>query len=190
MKVGLFLGSFNPIHMGHLIIANYLIEYSDLEKIWFVVSPQNPFKQIEDLLTNQHRYEMAQLAIGNDARFSICNVEFDMPVPSYTVDTLSKLAGLYPEIDFSLIIGADNFLYFGKWKEAAKIACEHSIFVYPRKGFAIDMAGIDQNFTFIDAPLVELSSTFIRNAIFESKDVRYMLPHGVYDYILSKGLYI
>lgn len=190
MKVGLFFGSFNPIHIGHLIIANYIIEYSDLTNIWFIVTPQNPFKQKSTLLKDHHRLEMVNLAIEKYPDFRSSNIEFSLPKPSYTIDTLVVLKEKYPSYDFVLLMGEDNLTTFHKWKNYDQILKYHSILVYPRmdsiqKEIAISHPNIHK----ISAPIIEISSTLIRSMIKENKNVRPMLPPEVFHYIDGSNLY-
>ncbi|MXO33051.1 nicotinate (nicotinamide) nucleotide adenylyltransferase [Apibacter sp. B2912] len=190
MKVGLFFGSFNPIHIGHLIIANYIIENSDLTQIWFVVTPQNPFKNKSTLLKDHHRLEMVNLAIEKYPHFRSSSVEFALPKPSYTIDTLVVLKEKYPSYDFVLLMGEDNLNSFHKWKNYDQILKYHSLFVYPRinsiqKEQTMDHPHIHK----ISAPIIEISSTLIRSMIKEHKNVRPMLPPEVFNYIDGSNLY-
>lgn len=190
-NIGLFFGSFNPIHSGHLIIANYIIEFTDISEIWFIVSPQNPLKEKNSLIGNLHRINMVDLAINDFSGFKSSDVEFNMPTPSYTVNTLTEFKNIYPDKDFTLIIGADNYNCFDKWKEPEKIMdlC-HQIFVYPRKNSPIIKANKYSKVKFIDAPIIEISSTFIRNSIKQKKDIKYLLHQKVYEYIIKNNLYL
>ena len=190
MKVGLFFGSFNPIHIGHLIIANYIIENSGLTQIWFVVTPQNPFKNKSTLLKDHHRLEMVNLAIEKYPHFRSSSVEFALPKPSYTIDTLVVLKEKYPSYDFVLLMGEDNLNSFHKWKNYKQILKYHSLFVYPRinsiqKEQTMDHPRIHK----ISAPIIEISSTLIRSMIKEHKNVRPMLPPEVFNYIDGSNLY-
>ncbi len=188
MKVGLFFGSFNPIHIGHLAIANYMVEYSDMDKVWFVVSPQNPFKKKKGLLAEYHRLRLVDIAIEDDLRFKASNVEFSMPQPSYTIDTLAYLKDQYPEIDFVLIMGEDNLKTLHKWKNAEQIINHYQIYVYPRDNETVNNQTYD-NVKLIKAPLMELSSSFIRQAIKDKKDVRYYMHPKVAEYIKEMHFY-
>ncbi len=189
MKIGLFFGSFNPIHIGHLAIANYFVEYTDLNKVWFVISPQSPFKQKQSLLAEHHRYSLVQTAIEDDARFKACNIEFRMPKPSYTIDTLTYLQEKYQDYDFSLIMGADNIIHFHKWKNYEKIIQNHKLYVYPRPGIDIEHYKNNKQIVITEAPLIEISASFIRNAIKNKKDVRYFLNTKVWEYIDEMNFY-
>lgn len=189
MKIGLFFGTFNPIHIGHMVIANYLLEYSDLEKIWFVVTPHNPLKDRKSLLDDYSRLHLVNLAIGDDVRFRTQDIEFSLPQPNYTVNTLAYLKEKYPEHEFVLIMGGDNLKTFHKWKNHEEIINHYHIYVYKR---ADEEGGIYVNHKKVhlfDAPLMEISSTFIRKAIQEGKDVSYFLPKAVGDYIKQTNYY-
>ena len=188
-KIGLFFGSFNPVHNGHLMLANYIVEYTDLDSIWFVVSPQNPFKDKESLLQDRHRFDMLEMAVGNDSRFEACDIEFNMPKPSYTIDTLTRLSELYPETEFHLICGMDNLVNFKKWKNAQEILDNYHLLVYPRKGYEGGDLMNHKSVRIIDAPEIEISSTFIRNAVAENKDVRYFMPEKSYNYMIDMNFY-
>ena len=188
-KVGLFFGSFNPVHNGHMIIANFMLEFSDLEQIFFVVSPQNPFKEKASLLEDYHRLALVKEAIGDTDKYYVCDIEFKMPKPSYTIDTLTYLSEKYPEKEFSLIMGSDNLKSFHKWKNASQIIDNYKLYVYPRPGF--DEAEIkgNENITIVEAPLMEISSTFIRNAIKDKKDVRFFMPERAWNYMKEMHFY-
>lgn len=188
-KIGLFFGSFNPIHNGHLMLANYLAEYGDMDEIWFVVSPQNPFKDKKSLLADRHRLYMVEMAIKGDERFQVCDIEFYMPQPSYTIDTLTRLQERHPNTDFYLICGMDNIESFKKWKNYEMILQYHHLMVYPRKGYSSNELVEHPSVTVVEAPEIEVSSTFIRNAIGEGKDVRYFVPKEVYKYIIDMHFY-
>ena len=188
-KIGLFFGSFNPIHNGHLMLANYLAEYGGLDEIWFVVSPQNPFKDKKSLLADRHRLYMVEMAIKDDERFQVCDIEFYMPQPSYTIDTLTRLQERHPNTDFYLICGMDNIESFKKWKNYEAILQYHHMMVYPRKGYSSNELVEHPSVTVVEAPEIEVSSTFIRNAIGEGKDVRYFVPKEVYKYIVDMHFY-
>ena len=168
-KIGLFFGSFNPVHNGHLILANYIVEYTDLDSLWFVVSPQNPFKDESSLLQDRHRFDMLKLAVKDDTRFEVCDIEFDMPKPSYTIDTLKKLSQLHLDVDFYLICGMDNLAGFSKWKNAQEILDNYHLMVYPRKNYEGGDLVSHKSVHIIDAPEIEISSTFIRKAVAENK---------------------
>jgi len=189
MKVGLYFGSFNPVHIGHLAIANYMVEFTDMEQLWFIVSPQNPFKKKETLLDDFDRYDMVELATGIDDRFRVSDIEFRMPKPSYTIDTLTYLKEQFPRNDFSLIIGSDNLSTFNQWKNYKLIQEKYKRYVYPRRGSENIDPRRDINIEMVNAPVIEISSSFIRSAIQEGKDIRYFLPEKVYDYIQKMNFY-
>lgn len=189
MKIGLFFGSFNPIHIGHLAIANYMVEYTNLEQVWFVVSPHNPFKNKSSLLADYHRLALVNKAIEHYPKFKASNVEFGMPKPSFTIDTLSYLQEKYPQINFSLIIGSDNLKTFTKWKNHELILSNHDLFVYPRPNFEPGKVILEGNIQIVNAPLMEISSSFIRKAIQEKKDIPYFMPEMAYNYLKEMHFY-
>ncbi len=188
MKVGLFFGSFNPVHIGHLAIANYMVEYSDLDQVWFVVSPQNPFKEKASLLKAHHRLQMVNIAIEDDLRFKASNIEFSLPQPSYTADTLAYLKDKYPSKNFALIMGEDNLRGLHKWKNSDFIVDNYDIYVYPRDGKTLQKNTYPK-VQIVNAPLMEISSSFIRQAIKENKDVRYFLHSKVFEYMDEMNFY-
>lgn len=189
MKTGLFFGSFNPVHIGHLAIANYMLEFTDIDKIWFIISPHNPLKEKKSLLSGYHRYELVNLAIGDNNKMKASNIEFKLPKPSYTVNTLAYLKEKYPEQQFVLIMGTDNLNTFHKWKNHDIIVQEHELYIYPRLHIdgnpVIPLDKVKQ----VDAPVIEISSAFIRQSIREKKDIRYFLHEKVYDYITEMHFY-
>lgn len=189
MKVGLYFGSFNPIHIGHMAIANYFVEFSNLDEIWFVISPHNPLKEKKTLLDDHARLEMVQHAISNDERFKACDAEFKLSQPSYTATTLAYLKEKYPRITFSLLMGSDGLRTFHKWRSAEFIKDNYTRYVYPRSNN--DLADIKKhsNTVVVQAPKIEISSTFIRKSIKEGKDIRHFLPHEVYALIDKFGYY-
>jgi len=191
MHIGLYFGTFNPIHVGHLIIANYIVEHTDLDEVWFVVTPHNPLKDKRTLLDDHHRLYMVQLAISNFPKLKASDVEFKMVQPNYTIHTLSHLTDKFPQHIFSLIMGEDNLRSFHKWKNYEQILANYEIYVYPRKS---DL--VDENLTFgltkihqVHAPIMEISSTVIRNDIKSGKNVRPMLSDSVWQYIDHNLLY-
>ena len=190
MKIGLFFGSFNPIHTGHLIVANVILTESDLEQVWFVVSRQNPFKTEEELLPEQIRLQLVQSAIDGNEKLVASDVEFELPKPSYTIDTLRTLQSKYPADEFSLILGADNLISFDKWKEYQSIMEGHRILVYPRKdaGNEPDDVGFP-GVELIEAPLITMSSTYIRDLVAQGKSIKYLVPDSVEEVIEEKGYY-
>ncbi|NOX48635.1 MAG: nicotinate-nucleotide adenylyltransferase [Chlorobi bacterium] len=188
-KTGLFFGSFNPIHIGHLIIANYFVEYTDLDKVWFVVSPQNPFKEKKSLLDDHHRLALARIAVEDDLRFWVSDMEFHMPKPSYTIDTLTYLEEKYPEKEFVLLVGSDQLSNFHKWKNADIILELYEMYVYARPGYTDGIFDENPKVKIFTPPQMEISSTFIRKSIREAKDMRYMLPPKVWEYVREMHFY-
>jgi nicotinate-nucleotide adenylyltransferase len=189
LKTGLFFGSFNPIHVGHLMIASYMCGFSDLEELWFVVSPQNPFKEEKELLDEQHRLKMVQLATANDNRFKVCDIEFSMPKPSYTIDTLELITNLYPETEFVLVAGTDIFHSLHHWKNCEKLLADYRFYMFPRKGSQHHQLLSHSSVQLFHAPLFEISSTFIRKSLHEGKNMAYFLPEKVSKYINDLHLY-
>jgi nicotinate-nucleotide adenylyltransferase len=189
MKIGLLFGSFNPIHVGHLIIANYMANYTELDKVWLVVSPQNPLKKYGDLINTYDRLEMAKLATDNSKNISVSDVELRLPQPSYTIDTLAHLKERYPEHDFAIIMGSDNLGTLNKWKNYKLILRDYKIYVYPRPGYENAELASHPSVTITMTPLMELSASFIRKSLSEKKSVRYFVPDAVLDFIESKNLY-
>ncbi len=188
-KTGLFFGSFNPIHIGHMAIANYMLEFTNLDKLWFVVSPQNPLKKRSNLLDENHRLILVGAAIEDNYKYKASNIEFSMPKPSFTVDTLVYLKEKYPNNEFVLIMGSDNLRTFKKWKNYETIISNYEIYVYPRPGDNnLDLMS-HKNVSVVNAPLMEISSSFIRNAIKERKDVRYFMPDKVAKYVEEMHFY-
>ncbi|MEE4175967.1 MAG: nicotinate (nicotinamide) nucleotide adenylyltransferase [Bacteroides sp.] len=186
IRTGLFSGSFNPVHTGHLIIAHHLLQYTDLQEIWFVITPHNPLKDQSDLLTDEVRLELLHLALEGQQGFRICEREMSLPRPSYTYKTLEILRKEFPERDFVLVIGSDNLKVFDQWKNNEKILSETDIYVYPRKNTMGSDYEKHERVKTIEAPLIEISSTFIREAFRSGKDPRYMLPEKVYRRIKEK----
>lgn len=187
MKIGLYFGSFNPIHIGHLIIAETIFDRSDLDQVWFVVSPQNPFKKRKSLVHEFDRLRMVELAIEDNFHFRASDVEFNMPRPSYTIDTLAYLSDQYPQHQFCLFLGADSLKQLKRWKNYEQILAHYEIFVYPRPG---DTMNIDHpSIRRVEAPLLDISATFIRESIKDDRSVKYLLPEKVEEYIRAKKLY-
>lgn len=194
-KIGLYFGSFNPVHIGHMAIAGYMTEFAGLDQVWFVVSPQNPLKKKETLLADHHRLYMAQLAIGDNPKLKASDIEFKLPVPSYTIDTLAYLKDKYNKYEFCLVMGEDNLFTLHKWKNADELAAKYPIYVYPRPDSArpasplldrvLSVADVHQ----INAPLMEISGTFIRKGIKDGKDMSYFLPPEVWKYIVEMHFY-
>lgn len=189
IRTGIFGGTFNPIHLGHLALANYLCEENWVDELWFLITPQNPFKQEQTLLDNHLRMKMVEAAIADYPRFKASDFEFTLPRPSYTVTTLQKLSETYPDRKFVLIIGADNWAAFDKWKSPEEILRNHRILVYPRPGYEINPHELPAQVKAVNTPLLEISSTFIRESIASGKDIRYFLHPEVYRFIKQHQLY-
>ncbi|OJV79872.1 MAG: nicotinic acid mononucleotide adenylyltransferase [Bacteroidia bacterium 44-10] len=190
-QIGIFSGSFNPVHAGHLILANYICEFTELDEVWFVVSPHNPFKEREDLLDDDMRLEMVRLALEKYDNMIASDVELHMPRPSYTIDTLARLTSEYPDKNFTLIIGSDNWKQFPKWKESQHLIKNYQVLVYPRLGEEVVIPEeLTGSVRLVEAPIVEISSTFIRESIRNGKNMRAFLPPKVYDFIVRNGIYI
>lgn len=187
LKTGIFSGSFNPIHIGHLALANYLCEYEGLEEIWFMVSPQNPLKAQSELWSDELRLKLVELSICEYPHFQASDFEFHLPRPSYSVHTLEKLREVYPEREFYFIIGADNWLRIDRWYQSERIIKENQIIIYPRPGFPVKEEELPETVRLVHSPVFEISSTFIREALNERKDVRYFVHHRVWEYI--KNIY-
>ena len=188
MKIGLYFGSFNPIHIGHLIIANHILNATDLQRVWFVVSPQNPFKHSATLLNEYDRLHLVQKAIDPDDRLHASNIEFTLPRPSYTVQTLAYLAERYRSYEFSIIMGSDSFQNLPKWKNADVIIQNYPILVYRRPGFEVDNH-IGARVSIMDAPLLEISATHIRELVQQGKSIRYLVPEVVEKEIIASGFF-
>jgi len=189
MSIGLFFGSFNPIHLGHLAIADYMMSNSDMSELWFVVSPHNPFKEMQNMLSENDRLHLVNLAIENQPSYRACDIEFHMPKPSYTIDTLSLLSKMYPNQEFVLIMGSDNQDQFHKWKNSEAIIDRYHRYIYPRPETETELLEHIPNATIVDAPQMDISSTLIRQAIFEGKDVSDYLPEKVYRYLKEMQFY-
>lgn len=188
-KTALFFGSFDPVHIGHLIIGEYFLNLPEISELWFVVSPQNPFKTNQKLTHHSLRKEMLDLAVGDFKGFSVCDIEFDMPVPTYTHKTLLKLRDAYPAREFVLLIGADNLQEFDKWKNWKEILEMLPVYVYPRQGFGSVAFDHYANLHKTSAPVIEISSSLIRKNLADGRSARFMVPAGVYDFILNNKLY-
>lgn len=187
--VGLFFGSFNPIHIGHLVIGNYMANYTALDEVWFVVSPHNPFKDKKSLANMYDRLEMVSLAIDGCEKLRVSDIEFGLPQPSYTIDTLTHLREKYLNYDFALIMGADNLTGLKKWKNADIILRDYQIYVYPRLGYDGGELARHPSITMTDTPQMEISSTAIRKAVKEGKTIQFFTPDKVIDFVDKKGLY-
>ena len=187
MKVGLYFGSFNPIHIGHLIIANYIINHTDIKEVWFIVSPQNPFKNTTSLLNEQHRLSLIKLAIENDKNLKVSDVEFKLPRPSYTADTLVYISEKYKKNTFTVIMGSDSFQNITKWKNYNYILENFSTLVYLRPNFV--KINLLKNCSVINAPLLDISASMIRKNIKEKKSIKFLVPDLVLQEIENKGYY-
>lgn len=189
MHIGLFFGSFNPIHVGHMVLANYMASFTDLDQVWFVVSPHNPLKEKSSLLNQNQRLHMVNLAIGDNDKLKSSNIEFDLTQPSYTINTLEHLKEKYPQHRFSLIMGEDNLESFTKWKNYEEILKQYSIYVYPRPNCNSGDLKNHKNIIMTEAPLMDISSTMIRQAIKDKKDVSYFVPQPVWQYLDEMSFY-
>jgi len=188
-KIGLFFGSYNPIHIGHTVIANYMLEFTDLDELWFVVSPQNPLKKKESLLEEYHRIELVRRAIGDHYKMRASDIEFKMPKPSYTIDTLTYLKEKYPQNYFVLIMGGDNLATFHKWKNYDIILRDYSIYLYSRFEQEENEISRHPSVKHFEAPRMEISSTFIREAIQNKHDVSFFMPETAYKYMREMHFY-
>jgi nicotinate-nucleotide adenylyltransferase len=189
LKIGLLFGSFNPIHNGHMVIANYMAEFTDLNEVWLIVTPQNPLKPTASLLKDNHRFQLVKIAIGDYKKLKASKIEFTLPKPSYTINTLTQFQQKYPAHEFVLIMGSDNLETFKKWKKWEYILRQYELYVYPRPEYEGGELRNHRKISFVNAPLMEISASFIRKAIKEQKDIRFMLPEAVYRYIVQKGFY-
>lgn len=189
MKIGLFFGSFNPIHIGHLIIANYMVTHTGLQQVWLVVSPQNPLKRKQTLARDYDRLYLVRLATDDNPDLKASNIEFDLPKPSYTIDTLAYLKEKYSQKEFILIMGGDNLATFHKWKNYETILKHHQIYVYNRPDYDLGKLQSHPNVHIFDAPMMYISASYIRKCIQNGKSVRYLVPDSVYEYLESSNIY-
>lgn len=191
MKIGLYFGTFNPIHVGHLIIANHMVEHSDLDEIWMVVTPHNPFKKKSSLLDNHHRFEMVYRATEQYPKIKPSNIEFKLPQPNYTAHTLVHISDTYPDKEFSLIMGEDNLKSFHKWKNFETILEHHQLYVYPRISEGVIETQFDAHPKVhkVDAPIVQISSTMIRNGIKADTNIQPLLSKEVWEYLDEMNFY-
>jgi nicotinate-nucleotide adenylyltransferase len=189
-KTGLFFGSFNPIHIGHLIIANVMAENADLNKVWFVVTPQNPFKPSKGLLHEFDRFDMVKAAIADNYKLEASDVEFHLPKPNYTIDTLTHLREKHPHREFKVIIGEDNLENFSKWKNHEQILNHYGLYVYPRPNVTNSQLKRHANVKMVEAPLLDVSATYVRNCIKNNKSIRYLVPEAVEQIIRLKHFYL
>lgn len=185
VKTGVFSGSFNPIHIGHLALANYLCEFEGLDEVWFMVSPHNPLKAQSELWADELRLHLVKLATEAYPHFHASDFEFSLPRPSYSVHTLEKLREAYPKREFHLIIGSDNWVCFNRWHEPERIIAENHILIYPRPNFPVNEKELPKTIRVAHSPTFDISSTFIRQALSKGKDVRYFLHPAVWDYLKS-----
>lgn len=188
MNIGLYFGSFNPIHIGHLIIANHILNHTKLDRVWFVVSPHNPLKESSSLLNENHRLQLVRLAIENEPKFKASNIEFGLPRPSYTIDTLTHLTEKYPEHTFSILMGSDSFCNIKKWKNYEILLKQYGIILYKRPGFEPDLS-LSSQLEVLQAPLLDISSTYIRGLIQQKKSIRYLVTDEVREDIKANGYY-
>ena len=189
MKIGLFFGSFNPVHTGHLIIANFMATHTDLDKVWMVVSPQNPLKEKKTLARDHDRLHLVRLGIGDNPRVEASNVEFGLPKPSYTIDTLAFLREKYPDREFALLMGGDSLASLPRWKNYEQLLANYDIYVYRRSASEPGELAAHPRVRMFDAPLLDISATYIRDSIRAGKSVRYMVPEAVFEYLQGSKLY-
>lgn len=189
--IGILGGSFNPVHIGHIMLADYIAQFTDIDRVLLMLSPRNPIKENpEQLVADRHRLEMLRLATEGNPRLEPCDIELSMPRPSYSIDSLDRLQELNPDRRISLIIGSDNWLLFNRWREHEAILKRYSPVIYPRPGYDIDPSSLPDGVKLVNAPVVDLSSTFIRDAIAAGKDMTEFLPRGVAEYIRNNNLYL
>lgn len=188
-RTALFFGSFNPIHVGHLIIANTILQQTGVDEVWMVVSPQNPLKERASLLADHHRLEMVRRAIDDNYRLRVCDIEMHLPIPSYTVVTLAALQEKHPDHEFCLVMGSDNLASFHRWRNYEHILNHHHIYVYPRPGSEHCPLADHPNVTMVDVPMMDISSSYIRARIADGHDVRYLLTEPVYKYLTEMHFY-
>ena len=189
MKTGLFFGSFNPVHIGHMAIANYFAEFTDLDQLWFIVSPHNPLKKKTNLLADYHRLELVHRAINDSPMFRASNIEFSLPKPSFTIDTLTYLREKHPDKKFVLIAGEDNLESLHKWKNFELLLENYEIYIYPRPGIGKTKFHSHKNVHTFPAPLMEISSSFIRKSIKENKNIEFFMPAHAYEYLDEMSFY-
>jgi len=188
-KTGLFFGSFNPVHVGHMIIANYLLQHSDLSEVWMVVSPHNPLKKKASLAKDHDRIHLVNLAIGDNTQIKGSDIEFKLPQPSYTVDTLAFIREKYPQKEFVLLMGGDNIGTLHKWKNYEFLLREYKIYVYNRPGYELGPLEHHENVRVFHAPLLDISASYIRKQVKEDKSIQYLVPDKVYEYLEQVPIY-
>ena len=188
LTIGILGGSFNPVHVGHLMLASYLAQWKYVDKVWLTLSPQNPLKDHTELLPDTKRLHMLNIAIRGSRDLDICDLELTMPKPSYTINTLDTLASRYPNRHFKIIIGSDNWAIFEKWRSYQRILDEYGVIVYPRPGYPIENRSVD-GMEVVEAPTANISSTFVRKAIARGHDIKHFVPAGVDQYIAEQKLY-
>lgn len=181
-QIGIFSGSFNPIHIGHLALANWICAYEEVDEVWFLITPQNPLKKLDTLISDQIRLEMVNAAIDGYPCFKASDFEFHLPRPTYTIDTLKALEKTYPDCCFSFIMGADNWINVSRWKDHETLLSDYPILIYPRPGFPVDISETNEHIRLMNAPLMEISSTFIRDSVEKGIDIRFFLPEKVRPY--------
>jgi nicotinate-nucleotide adenylyltransferase len=190
MKIGLYFGSFNPIHTGHLIIAQHILNHTEIQRLWFVISPHNPLKDKASLANDRDRLHLVQLAIEDNPSMKASDIEFKLPQPSYTIDTLTYIKEKYPRYEFALIMGADNLISLPKWKNYQLLINNYPIYIYKRPNYPIESSLVQhENIHILDTPLLDISSTWIRQLIKTKKSIRYLVPEKVFDYLESSHLY-
>ena len=189
-KIGIYSGSFNPIHHGHVMLANYLVEFSDLDELWFVVTPQNPLKKKEDLLDDDERLKMVQLALGDDPRIHVSDIEMHLPTPSYTINTLTSLSEQNPDVEFVFICGMDSLQNMKNWREYQRILDNYELLVFPREGYDGGELVNYPSVTVLKTPILEISSTFIRQCVKEGRDVRHFMPEKAFAYMKEHQFYM
>ena len=188
-RIGIYSGSFNPIHHGHVMLANYLVEFSDLDELWFVVSPQNPLKQKSELLDDDERLKMVQLAVGDDPRFHVSDIEMHLPLPSYTINTLTALSKQHPDCQFVFICGMDSLQNLHRWYQYQSILDNHELLVFPREGYDGGELIHHPSVTVLKTPILDISSTFIRQCVEEGRDVRHFMPEKAFHYLQENNFY-
>lgn len=186
--IGILGGSFNPIHVGHVMLASFLSQYTSLDEVWLMLSPCNPLKNTNAFVSDDHRLAMLKIAVESIKGVDVCDIELSLPRPSYTIKTLDTLKEQYSDKQFRLIIGSDNWLIFDKWKDYQRIISDYGVVVYPRPGYEIEEIG-SPGVKFVEAPVINLSSTFIRDGFNKGKDMSAFLPHGVNEYIIKNNLF-